>query len=181
MSNVQNLTPLLCAERSLRIDAAISLAPKYLFECTFAVPEGACVRDAQHKIWTLLQADQEALQTWQTAACQLGPAGSDPVMRSHRQPQLHGQDTPIHRILREGVKEDVHALASEDVFIQTYRWGIWGRQQEPSFVLSDGDRVEAYRALTVDPKVARRERFAKQGARGAGLFATRRKNSKPGY
>jgi hypothetical protein len=33
----------------------------------------------------------------------------------------------------------------------------------------------------VDPKVARRERFKKQGARGTGLFAKRRKGGKAGY
>jgi putative ubiquitin-RnfH superfamily antitoxin RatB of RatAB toxin-antitoxin module len=31
--------------------------------------------------------------------------------------------------------------------------------------------VEVLRPLQVDPKVARRERFVKQGTRGAGLFA----------
>ena len=59
--------------------------------------------------------------------------------------------------------------------------GVWGRVRTPDHVLQDGDRVELYRALTVDPKVARRERFAHQGARGAGLFAKRRANSKAGY
>jgi putative ubiquitin-RnfH superfamily antitoxin RatB of RatAB toxin-antitoxin module len=41
--------------------------------------------------------------------------------------------------------------------------------------------VEIYRGLLVDPKVARRERFRKQGARAAGLFAKRRPGAKPGY
>ena len=59
--------------------------------------------------------------------------------------------------------------------------GIWGRKQTPHTVLSDGDRVEVYRDLRVDPKVARRERFNRQGARGAGLFAKRRPGAKPGY
>jgi putative ubiquitin-RnfH superfamily antitoxin RatB of RatAB toxin-antitoxin module len=38
----------------------------------------------------------------------------------------------------------------------------------------DGDRIEIYRPLKVDPKVARRERFRKQGSRSAGLFARKR-------
>lgn len=59
--------------------------------------------------------------------------------------------------------------------------GIWGRVQARSTLLQPGDRVELYRPLTVDPKVARRERFAQQGARRAGLFAQRRPNSKSGY
>jgi uncharacterized protein len=59
--------------------------------------------------------------------------------------------------------------------------GIWGRKAVKEAVLRDGDRVEMYRALRVDPKVARRERFVGQGARTAGLFAQRRPNSKSGY
>lgn len=59
--------------------------------------------------------------------------------------------------------------------------GIWGRRAQPSDVLREGDRIELYRPLTVDPKYARRERFRRQGARSAGLFATRRAGGKPGY
>ncbi|MCZ2495333.1 RnfH family protein [Xylophilus sp. Kf1] len=49
--------------------------------------------------------------------------------------------------------------------------GIWGRAVPPHTPLADGDRVEVYRALRVDPKTARRERFRQQGKRGTGLFA----------
>ena len=59
--------------------------------------------------------------------------------------------------------------------------GIWGKRAEPDQLLRDGDRLELYRPLTVDPKVARRERFARQGARTTGLFARQRPGSKPGY
>ena len=59
--------------------------------------------------------------------------------------------------------------------------GIWGRKATGETVLRAGDRVEIYRGLRVDPKVARRERFVGQGARTAGLFAQRRPNSKSGY
>jgi putative ubiquitin-RnfH superfamily antitoxin RatB of RatAB toxin-antitoxin module len=59
--------------------------------------------------------------------------------------------------------------------------GIWGRAAEWDQVLADLDRVELCRPLTVDPKVARRERFRQQGARGTGLFARRRKGGKAGY
>lgn len=53
--------------------------------------------------------------------------------------------------------------------------GIWGKACALTHRLQDGDRVEIYRPLVVDPKVARRERFARQGSRGAGLFAHNRK------
>jgi len=48
---------------------------------------------------------------------------------------------------------------------------IWGRAASPAQPLRDGDRVELLRPLRADPKVARRERFARQGTRAAGLFA----------
>jgi putative ubiquitin-RnfH superfamily antitoxin RatB of RatAB toxin-antitoxin module len=61
-------------------------------------------------------------------------------------------------------------------------FGIWGKKVSPTHVLQDQDRLEIYRALTVDPKVARRERFVKQGAKkAAGLFAKRRAGAKAGY
>jgi putative ubiquitin-RnfH superfamily antitoxin RatB of RatAB toxin-antitoxin module len=59
--------------------------------------------------------------------------------------------------------------------------GIWGRTVDLGRRLSAGDRVEVYRALTVDPKTARRERFARQGARTTGLFAKQREGAKAGY
>ena len=40
--------------------------------------------------------------------------------------------------------------------------GVWGRVQPLDHVLRDGDRVELYRPLTVDPKEARRLRYKKQ-------------------
>lgn len=50
---------------------------------------------------------------------------------------------------------------------------VWGRAADVSLVLRDRDRLELLRPLRVDPKVARRERFQKQGSRGAGLFSRR--------
>lgn len=64
---------------------------------------------------------------------------------------------------------------------QSLALGVWGRKASRDTPLSAGDRVEIYRELRVDPKVARRERFVGQGARGAGLFTRRRPGSKAGY
>jgi putative ubiquitin-RnfH superfamily antitoxin RatB of RatAB toxin-antitoxin module len=58
---------------------------------------------------------------------------------------------------------------------------IWGKKTTPNHVLRDLDRIEICRPLTVDPKVARRERFQKQGSNRAGLFSKRRPGAKPGY
>jgi putative ubiquitin-RnfH superfamily antitoxin RatB of RatAB toxin-antitoxin module len=68
-----------------------------------------------------------------------------------------------------------------DLDLQQAQAGVWGRKAEPEQALRDLDRVELYRPLKVNPKVARRERFAKQGARTTGLFATRRAGAKAGY
>ncbi|MEY4265765.1 MAG: hypothetical protein RIS90_300 [Pseudomonadota bacterium] len=59
--------------------------------------------------------------------------------------------------------------------------GVWGRKASLAQALRDQDRVELYRPLTVDPKIARRERFVSQGARTTGLFAKKRPGSKAGY
>jgi uncharacterized protein len=59
--------------------------------------------------------------------------------------------------------------------------GVWGRAVSLDTQLHAGDRVEIYRPLQVDPKVARRERFQQQGVKKSGLFAKRRPGAKPGY
>lgn len=58
---------------------------------------------------------------------------------------------------------------------------IWGKKTMLNHMLRDLDRIEICRPLTVDPKVARRERFQKQGTSRAGLFSKRRAGAKPGY
>jgi uncharacterized protein len=50
-----------------------------------------------------------------------------------------------------------HRLAPENV-----QCGVLGRRCPLAHVLRDGDRVELYRALTVDPKQARRLRYKGQ-------------------
>lgn len=45
-------------------------------------------------------------------------------------------------------------------------FGVWGRRVPPSHLLRDGDRLELYRPLQVDPKEARRVRYRAQGDRG---------------
>ena len=61
------------------------------------------------------------------------------------------------------------------------RIGVWGKPVPLDRVLVEGDRLEVYRPLTVDPKVARRQRFVRQGAKTAGLFAKKRPGAKAGY
>jgi putative ubiquitin-RnfH superfamily antitoxin RatB of RatAB toxin-antitoxin module len=47
------------------------------------------------------------------------------------------------------------------------RVGVWGKACSLDKPLREGDRVEVYRALAVDPKEARRRRGALQGRRPA--------------
>jgi putative ubiquitin-RnfH superfamily antitoxin RatB of RatAB toxin-antitoxin module len=72
-------------------------------------------------------------------------------------------------------------VAMSQAQIDSAELGVWGRKALAKQVLRANDRVEIYRPLTVDPKVARRERFARQGAKTAGLFAKRRAGAKAGY
>ena len=65
--------------------------------------------------------------------------------------------------------------------VKTLEVGVWGRKVPLEHVLREGDRVEMYRPLKVDPKAARRERFTRQGAKAAGLFTKRRSGAKAGY
>ncbi len=51
--------------------------------------------------------------------------------------------------------------ASSDAASAT-KFGIWGKVVESTQALRDGDRVELYRPLKIDPKEARRLRAAKR-------------------
>ena len=88
--------------------------------------------------------------------------------------------TLAQALVQSGAMAELAELA-EQLATGELTAGIWGRAAMPSQVLKNGDRVELYRALRVDPKVARRERFKGQGSRGAGLFAKRRAGGKAGY
>ena len=63
----------------------------------------------------------------------------------------------------------------------TLELGIWGQRIGLSQELKANDRIEIYRSLRVDPKVARRERFNRQGIKRAGLFSSTREGGKAGY
>lgn len=83
--------------------------------------------------------------------------------------------------VRQAVAASGLAEAQPQLDLASAEVGVWYRKAEWSQLLRDRDRVEVYRPLKVDPKLARRERFRKQGARAAGLFSKRRPGGKPGY
>jgi putative ubiquitin-RnfH superfamily antitoxin RatB of RatAB toxin-antitoxin module len=83
--------------------------------------------------------------------------------------QLPAGSSVADAIAASGLRQEFPALDLDSLGV-----GVWGRKAGPRQVLRERDRVEVYRPLKVDPKVARRERFRKQGARAAGLFARKR-------
>jgi putative ubiquitin-RnfH superfamily antitoxin RatB of RatAB toxin-antitoxin module len=82
-----------------------------------------------------------------------------------------GQAIEHSQLLQNCTTQEVSAL----------EFGVWGRKVQLDHALQAQDRVELYRPLQVDPKLARRARFKAQGAKSAGLFARRRAGAKAGY
>lgn len=56
-------------------------------------------------------------------------------------------------------------MAAQTQPLGELRIGIWGRVRPLETPLRERDRIEVYRPLTVDPKEARRLRYAKRGER----------------
>jgi uncharacterized protein len=83
--------------------------------------------------------------------------------------QLDGVPTVRDAIAASGLLESFPGLLAMAPTV-----GVWGRKTSLGHVLRDGDRVEVYRPLLVDPKVARRQRFRQQGTRSAGLFVRKK-------
>lgn len=83
--------------------------------------------------------------------------------------------------LRDAVVASELAMKFPSLDWQGMAPGIWGKAADWSRLVAHLDRIELCRELTVDPKVARRERFRRQGAGATGLFARRRAGGKAGY
>jgi len=101
-----------------------------------------------------------------------------PAPREVREIVLH---LPKGATVAEALQQSGLQSLFPDLDWRTAMVGVWGRKAELSQLLRQHDRIEVYRPLRVDPKVARRERFAKQGARTTGLFAKQRAGAKSGY
>ena len=65
--------------------------------------------------------------------------------------------------LRESGMLARHALDASSTPV-----GVWGRAGQPQDRLREGDRVELYRPLLVDPKEARRQRYKGKRVRQQG-------------
>lgn len=84
----------------------------------------------------------------------------------------------VGKLSHAGLADVTSADLSKLPFLQP---GIWGHKVVWTTCVHEGDRIELYRALQVDPKVARRQRFKRQGKGRTGLFANRKSGSAAGY
>jgi putative ubiquitin-RnfH superfamily antitoxin RatB of RatAB toxin-antitoxin module len=83
----------------------------------------------------------------------------------------------VAHCLQSQVASDPTSLSS----LQFQQPGIWGKKVPWTQLVKADDRIELYRLLQVDPKVARRQRFKRQGKGRTGLFANRKSGSAAGY
>jgi putative ubiquitin-RnfH superfamily antitoxin RatB of RatAB toxin-antitoxin module len=91
----------------------------------------------------------------------------------------------VQDVLARGVTQCLQSkLASDHASLSSLQFqqpGIWGKKVPWTQVVQADDRIELYRPLKVDPKVARRQRFKRQGKGRTGLFANRKSGSAAGY
>jgi uncharacterized protein len=70
-----------------------------------------------------------------------------------RRLSLPAGSTVIQAVEQSGILQELPEVAFDPAHL-----GIFSRRVAPDDVLQDGDRVEIYRPLTLDPKDARRRR-----------------------
>jgi len=84
---------------------------------------------------------------------------------------LSGTQEIVQVELEEGapVEDAIHASGilayHPEIDLKTQRIGVWGRPVTLATGVRDRDRVEIYRALSADPKQARRRRAAAESSR----------------
>jgi putative ubiquitin-RnfH superfamily antitoxin RatB of RatAB toxin-antitoxin module len=78
------------------------------------------------------------------------------VVRAHRD----GADTVTVQLPAGALVRD--ALRASGIDAQASEVGVFGKRVPPDTPLADGDRVEIYRPLALDPKERRRQRARKR-------------------
>jgi putative ubiquitin-RnfH superfamily antitoxin RatB of RatAB toxin-antitoxin module len=95
------------------------------------------------------------------------------------------EGSTVQDVLKQGMAQYIQDPATSDSAVlsslEFQHPGIWGKKVPWTQVVQAGDRIELYRPLKVDPKVARRQRFKRQGKGRTGLFAKRKSGSAAGY
>lgn len=82
------------------------------------------------------------------------------VYATSQQQQLLSLNVAPGTTVAEAIALSAIAQRFPDDDLASLRCGIWGRDLPGDTVLRDGDRVEIYRPLHVDPREARRLRAA---------------------
>lgn len=81
---------------------------------------------------------------------------------------LPGEATVIQVVLDSGatITDAIQASGILQLFpeidLSNNKVGVFSRLKSPGDMVYDGDRVEIYRSLTIDPKEARRRRAARR-------------------
>ncbi len=78
---------------------------------------------------------------------------AEPSRQVLRRVTLPVGSTVMQAIQASGIEREVSGLV-----VDPSRLGIFSRRAAPDQVVGEGDRVEIYRPLTLDPKEARRRR-----------------------
>lgn len=77
---------------------------------------------------------------------------------------LRDLQVPFGTTIREAILLSGIAAPLADGAGESHRVGIYGKLKTPDAALRDGDRIEIYRPLLIDPKDARRHRADKKTA-----------------
>lgn len=65
---------------------------------------------------------------------------------------------PVGATVGDAVRLSGMLVRHPELQLEQQKLGIWGKRRGLDYGLRDGDRVEIYRPLTLDPKEARRQR-----------------------
>ncbi len=70
-----------------------------------------------------------------------------------------------HTTVRQSVVKSGILRVHPEINLDSAEFGIWSERVAHDCLVQDGDRVEIYRPLTVDPKLVRRERARENKSR----------------
>lgn len=101
------------------------------------------------------------------------------VVYSSRARRTHEEWVTLddHATVLQAVQASAVLRRFPEIDLTRVQVGVWNCKSSLQQRLQEHDRVEIYRPLAVDPKLARRERFKRQGVRAAGLFSNKRPGS----
>lgn len=71
-------------------------------------------------------------------------------------------DVPVGATIEEAIETSSIASKFPEIDLNKHKVGVFGVQRKLDDTLREGDRVEIYRELIIDPKEARKNRLAKR-------------------